>query len=194
MDSLRTGDLILFSGKKSLFSRLIEYLTRSPYSHIGMIVVNPQFTENPLQGVFLWESCNEDFGDSEDGKFKIGVELSEFSKILDEQKDNYDLYVRRYRGPEIENEKLAQIHSVVKNKPYDLNLIDWLNAYHRKDLKPQKTDRFWCSALVGYIYTQLGFLLSDTDWSILYPSDFSAHYGKLEFLEIALEPEILLKT
>ena len=27
-------------------------------------------------------------------------------------------------------------------------------AFFRKDGEPQKTDRFWCSALVGYIYTR----------------------------------------
>lgn len=38
---------------------------------------------------------------------------------------------------------------------------------------PQKTDRFWCSAFVGYVYTACGILDGDTDWSILRPSDFS---------------------
>ena len=44
---------------------------------------------------------------------------------------------------------------------------------YEKDENPQKTSRFWCSALVGYIYTSCGLLNEETDWSILRPSDFS---------------------
>ena len=47
----------------------------------------------------------------------------------------------------------------------------------RKDLEPQKTDRFWCSALVGYIYTKCGLLDPGTDWSNLRASDFSVKYN-----------------
>ena len=189
---LNTGDLILFHGKTSLFSRIIEYFTKTPYSHIGMIVVNPKFTNPPLNGVYLWESCNEDFGDSEDKKFKVGVELSDFNKILEERQNNYDLYIRKYKGPEITTEKLLKIHNIVKDKPYDINIIDWIMAYYRKDIKPQKTNRFWCSALIGYIYTTLGYLSPSTDWSILYPSDFSNKYGNLDYIGIELEYEKIL--
>jgi len=61
----------------------------------------------------------------------------------------------------------------VYDKPYDINPRDWIEALFRKDDDPQKPDRFWCSALVGYIYTKLGILHETTDWSILRPSDFS---------------------
>ena len=54
-----------------------------------------------------------------------------------------------------------------------MNPIDWIMAFFREDITPQKTNRFWCSALIGYIYTKLGILNSDTDWSNLRPCDFS---------------------
>jgi hypothetical protein len=62
----------------------------------------------------------------------------------------------------------------------------------KKLQKPQKTNRFWCSALTGYIYTMLGYLPSSTDWSILYPSDFSYKYGSLQYLEIELDIEKII--
>ena len=43
----------------------------------------------------------------------------------------------------------------------------------RIDFDPQKTGRFFCSVLVGYVYTKLGILEPNTDWSILRPSDFA---------------------
>jgi hypothetical protein len=68
---------------------------------------------------------------------------------------------------------LRKIHQVVYDKPYDTVVADWIEAYCQKDNKPQKTSRFWCSALIGYIYTKLTLLRSDLDWSILTPSFFS---------------------
>jgi hypothetical protein len=53
-------------------------------------------------------------------------------------------------------------------------LSDWLLATLRLDISPQKTDRFWCSAFVAYIFTQLGWLNDYTDWSIIRPSDLSS--------------------
>ena len=52
-----------------------------------------------------------------------------------------------------------------------------------KDLNPQKTSRFWCSALVGYIYTKCGILNPDTDWSIMTPNDLSLDGEKLRYIE-----------
>ena len=53
-------------------------------------------------------------------------------------------------------------------------LSDWLLATLRLDISPQKTDRFWCSAFVSYIFTQLGWLEDNTDWSIIRPCDLSS--------------------
>lgn len=46
----------------------------------------------------------------------------------------------------------------------------------RRDDNPQKKSRFWCSALVGYIYTECGCLHPGTDWSMIRPSDFVENY------------------
>ena len=80
------------------------------------------------------------------------------------------------------DKKLKEIHEVVYNKPYDIVPQDWIQALFRKDDSPQKTNRFWCSALVGYIYTKCGIIKSDTDWSILRPSDFSLDGERLSFI------------
>ena len=58
---------------------------------------------------------------------------------------------------------------------------DWIQALFRKDNNPQKTNRFWCSALVAYIYTKCGVLNENTDWSIVRPSDFSLMGENLKF-------------
>ena len=70
---------------------------------------------------------------------------------------------------------------------------DWIEALFNYDDTPQKTDRFWCSALVGYIYTKLGILKSDTDWSVLSPCDFSLDGEKLNYTGISKLSENMIR-
>ena len=89
------------------------------------------------------------------------------------KKNNGFIYVRHIsKNDKITNKKLAEIHQVVYDKPYDIVPTDWIEAYFKKDTNPQKTNRFWCSALLGFIYTKLGILDKTTDWSILSPVEF----------------------
>jgi len=186
----KTGDIVLFNTTSGWFAKFVEYFTNSLYSHVGMIIKDPKFTEKPLVGLYFWESSDEDFPDAEDGKIKFGVEIVDMEKILEH---NTNLYYRKLcldDGFELDHEKLKQIHDVAHNKPYDTNIVDWILAWFRKDIKKQKTDRFWCSALVGYIYSKLGLLPEDIDWSILRPSDFSTETNTLPLQHCTLEKEV----
>jgi len=177
----KTGDLLLFnnnkpSGLSGLFTHLIQYGTHSDYSHVAMILKDPTFISPVLKGTFVWESSWEGKPDPQDGKIKLGVQITPLQEIL----DAYAGEVAIYRGINLDTpndffteENLKNIHDVVYDKPYDIIPTDWIGALFHRDAKPQKTDRFWCSALVGYIYTKCGILEADTDWSILRPSDFS---------------------
>ena len=178
MNDLKTGDLIFFTGHThgwlKYFSSLIEYTTHSNYSHIGMIIKDPTFISPCLKGTYVWESGWEGEYDPQDNKIKLGVQITPLKEIL-ENFSNSKVIIRKLNCPPITftDEKLRKIHDIVYDKPYDIIPKDWIQAFFRKDGEPQKTDRFWCSALVGYIYTKCGILKSDTDWSILRPSDFS---------------------
>ena len=59
---------------------------------------------------------------------------------------------------------------------------DWIEALFRKDKHPQKTSRFWCSALVGYIYAKCGIIDAKTDWTIMRPNDFSLDGDNLKYI------------
>ena len=48
-EPVKTGDILLFNYRNSWFSWAIKFFTRSNYSHVGMVVVDPQFTEIPLK-------------------------------------------------------------------------------------------------------------------------------------------------
>ena len=182
--NLKTGDLLLFdyneTGILGFLNKAIKYFTKSPYSHIAMVLKDPSFIHPSLKGYYIWESSWEGTPDPQDGKTKLGVQITPLDEILNScKKSNSSIFLRRVNCPEntFNNQVLSETHEVVYDKPYDLVPSDWINAISRKDNDPQKTDRFWCSALVGYIYTTCNLLVKNTDWSILRPSDFSDKYN-----------------
>ena len=192
---LKTGDLLLCDDLQhndwGLFSWLIKYFTKSDYSHTGLIVVNPEMTNPALKGTYVWTSGISDVPDAEDGKKKFGVQFVEFEEFL--KTYGGKIYLRRLKCESEEQyhkifniDVLREIHQVVYDKPYDMVVADWIEAYCQKDNKPQKTSRFWCSALIGYIYTKLTLLKSDLDWSILTPSFFSNENKSFSMLHGAM--------
>ena len=188
MENLKTGDIILFCGRSDgwiqYFSDLIKYATHSNYSHVGMIVKDPDFISPGLKGTFVWESGWEGIPDPQDGIVKLGVQLTPLNEML-KTYEGSKVIVRKLNCPDnlFTKSKLKQIHDVVYLRPYDINPYDWIQAFFRSDINPRKTDRFWCSALVGYIYTECGILNANTDWSILRPSDFSLDGEDLNYNE-----------
>ena len=138
--NFQTGDLILFHkdtqhDKKTMYNRFFDvitntimYFTKSKYSHIGMIVKDPEFTNPPLKGIYLLESSSESFPDVEDNQLKVGVELVELKKIL-ETYDSESFYWRQLNCDRNEHfyEELDNIHRTVHNKQYDFFLMESLD-------------------------------------------------------------------
>ena len=278
IDTLKTGDLLLCDNLEQkglgLFGWLIKYGSQSDFSHIGVVVVNPDFTylDKPLKGVYLWQSGTSQIPDAEDGKRKIGVQLTPIidfittykgkiflrrlhvhfaedcienntttinmtgmtgltglnrgeneneneiinavakthnentSRLINtfsttigyiysgfsilkyllyksnqptENKDEHEHKIYYHTKNPFTHEKMKEIHDSVFNKPYDIVVRDWIEAYCKKDPDPQKISRFWCSALAAYIYTKVGLLDEKTDWSIIRPSFFSSENPEL---------------
>ena len=188
MNTFKTGDLLLFNdqttGSFGAFTKMIKWGTHSNYSHTAMILKDPTFLHPHLKGLYVWESSWEGTPDPQDHKIKLGVQITPINEILNTYKrTGGHVYYRNVKTEKnlFTDENLAKVHEVVYKKPYDICPVDWVEGFLQKDLNPQKTERFWCSALVGYIYTKCGVLKSDTDWSILRPTDLSLDGEKLSF-------------
>ena len=193
MDKLETGDILLFNGKYFL-SRIIEYFTNCNYSHVGIVLKDPTYIDPKLIGLYLLQSGEENFRDSEDNKFKIGVQISDLNKCLESYKGN--VYYRKLNCNKDDRfyNNLIKIHDITYDKPYDLNPIDWIKADLDIDIgKDQKTNTFWCSALAAYVYVKLGFLSKDIPWTLIKPFDFSCKSNKLKFKNCCLDDEKLLE-
>ena len=195
-DHLKTGDLILCDntghGVLGWFGWIIKYFTYSDYSHVGIVLKDPAFAKVPLKGLYIWESILDDASlDIEDDKKKRGVQIVPLEEFI--RTYTGKLYTRAVRCGSMvgadsyahifSESALKEIHDATYDKPYDVDPIDWIGCVRNKDLSPQKTGRFWCSAFVGYVYTKLGLMEPNTDWSNLTPSYFSTENRQLSLLK-----------
>ena len=146
---LNTGDLILFNEKKSIISRMIEYFTNSKFSHIGIVIKNPDFTPEKLEGYYLLESGYSEYSkDAEDNVYKLGAQL----KRLDVAIKDYDgdIYYRKLHCERNEEfyEKIKEAHSILHNKPYNLN-VGWIKSLF--DLKIGNEQKLNCFFFQHYV-------------------------------------------
>jgi hypothetical protein len=175
---LDTLDIVLCNGHRYWFSYVVEYATWSDFSHIGIILKSPTWIDPGLTGTYFLESGIETFPDSIDHKMKYGVQICDFNHMLEIY--NGSLYVKKVDSVAFNDNrefyinKLKKIYESIKDKPYDDNPIDLLEAQIRVRLKnANRIDSFFCSALVAFVFTQLGFLPADTEWDLFQPKDFA---------------------
>ena len=180
---METGDIILYKEPNGysnwwLVDKLISKFTGSPWVHVGVVLRDPEWLG--LKGLYLWESGWTNIPDSVDKVRKFGVQVVPMNDRIVKG----STYHRKYLGPPLDGQALNDVYSEVVNKPYDVDPIDWVEAFIGYDFDPQNNSRFWCSALVGCILTKAGVMEEDTDWSVLSPKDLSRsalkHYGPIQ--------------
>jgi len=210
-DMLQTGDILLYNPRFKYtsftdimfwaFDKAIMLVTQSKYSHASIVIRDPQFTDPPLKGLYILESNRESFPDAENNEIKCGVELVSLEKVFNTYSG--DIYWRKLNCVRDEqfNNLLAEAHSVVHNRPYDVIPSDWIKAAlkaWRFDAfignKTQRKKTFWCSALVSYMYTHWGFLPEDTPWTLISPKMLGTEpmSDKLNFINCTLDDEICI--
>ena len=187
IDELETGDIILFSGNYFL-SYIVEYFTKSIYSHVGVVLKNPNLGDAKFKGIYLLESGFETTPDPENHRIKKGVQIIN----LEDKIKNYRgrIYVRKLHCTRDKKfyEKIIEIHSTVHNIPYDLNPIDWIRGYFKINIgNTQKENTYWCSALVSFVYVELGFLNKNIPWTLISPKELSSSSNELKFINCKLD-------
>ena len=196
-----TGDILLCKGN-GWVSRVVEWVGTSRYSHVGIIVRNPRFLCDTMEdGLYLWDSSYGLTPEAEHGEIRFGVQLHRLEEVL-KLYPAHSLYIRHLDVDRNETfyRQLTEIHEEVHAKPYDTHLLDWMEAKLNMMVHfPisswwKHTDRFWCSALVSYIYVRMGWI-SDVNWSLIAPREYSSveSTGQLIFT-CKLEEEEELQT
>jgi hypothetical protein len=206
-DYLDTGDIILYD-TSWWYSRLIQYFSDGPYSHISIVLKKPTWLDEKLtEKYYILESGSEKFNDSETGRKIFGVQIVPLDRIIDQYKNQGygKLYYRKLKCSikmEILQEKIKLAYFKIQAKPYDLDVFDWIKAYSEvnKDInddkslaiKYQKINKFWCSALVSYIYVECELLDKNIPWTIVSPNNFYYKYKFLPLLNCKLKKDKLL--
>ena len=189
-----TGDIILFSysGKNCLDS-LIKYFTKSNLTHTAMVIHNPPWRKD-LKGYYLLQSTRDTSEiDAEDHENKFGVQLTKFEDALNYNGQIYWRHITIDRNKDF-YKKLSEAHSKVHNRPYDMNLEDWIKAAFKKNIgNTQKLTTFWCSALVSFMLVELNLLDKETDWTLVSPAELSSNEDTLKFINCRVSQDILIK-
>lgn len=184
---LQTGDILLFNEypRKCMFWWIdwcIRWCTNSPYSHAGLVIVDPEWAP---QGTYVWDSSKHVHPDPQDKKIKFGIALVKLEDYLNDIDGRQQLYKRSPKDPEVYKrftpEKLRDLHDKVYGKHYDLDPEHWLAGLVHS-LIPRSTKEFFCSAFVSYALTEIGVLHADTDWTVVSPAMLSANCDRLDWL------------
>lgn len=179
---LKTGDIVLFSSRSTLGTRMIQRFTNSKWTHIGVVVNSPGLY--PTRGPMLFESGN-DYTDhlrdiSTETIISSGVRLVDLSARIKCSKHDEIAFMSLSTGkldwdPNVIELKMQQVISELSMKPYEqrpielfMSAIDWTSLTHNK---PDLSSVF-CSELVAVTLQHLC-VLSDKESSNEYvPGDF----------------------
>ncbi len=85
-DKLKHADIVLCRGKKSLFSRLIRWATKSNFSHAAIVFVIPD-KDKGFENTFLIESVTS------------GVDITDLRHYAVDKWREYDVAIKRLEAP-----------------------------------------------------------------------------------------------
>jgi hypothetical protein len=195
LSDLKTGDLLLFESTSGFwFSNLINYFTNSVYSHAALVLQEPTYINPLLTKTYALESGFEKF-DAENNRKKDGVQIIDLAEKIDSYTGH--IWVRRLRHVESQDkiiESIKEMHKTFHDHHYDLNPLDpFMAAFQIKGGDDQRTNTFFCSALVCYIYCKLGLLPTEEDWDLDTPAFLAGEDVNQKFIGASLGDLIELK-
>lgn len=194
-DSLKTGDIVLFSGRYSM-SKLVEKLEHSRWSHVAMVVRLPEYDE-PL----LYEATA--LTNLEDLYFHDHITGPKIVNLLDRLK-TYGQDVKPYEPPTYAIRRLSEplpeeavntIKGILKDlhglpNPDEKRMIFEV-LVGRYLWIPTRMKDITCSAFIAYTYKKLGLLKSLKPINGYMPKDFSTD-GHLALTNVSLSDEIII--
>ncbi len=189
-DSLKTGDLVLFS-RKGRISSGIRFITHSKWSHIGMVVRNDHHNE-PL----LFESTIADnVCDVESQKRLKGVQLVTLRERLSSYEGGVSVRLLVLERTEEMLDALHQFHDEVRGRPFEQKKAEFIRAAYDGPFGHNQEDlsSLFCSELIAEAYQRMGLLAEDKASNEYTPRDFSDK-GRLSLLKGSLNNEIEIKV
>lgn len=186
---LKTGDIVLFGGRSSL-SIGIRWATRSPWSHVGMVV-----RVKEIRTILLWESTVlNDIRDIATGKETKGVQLVPLSQRVKSYDGNIAVRLLKLKRSDAMLKSLSTLREELKGRPYDDDMITLLRAAYDGPFGDNGHDlsTLFCSELIAEAYQRMGLLDTTLPSSEYLPWHFSSK-SNIKLLKGTLGPEVLIK-
>lgn len=187
---LRTGDIVLFSGKGGI-STGIKWGTLSKWSHVGMVLRLPEY-----DFVTVWESTTLSTTIDLDSKQpRKGVQLVPLSARVSGY--DGDIAVRRLTGvadDDVNVDELMNLRKEISGRPYEQSKIELIKSAYDGPLGRNAEDlsSLFCSELVAEAYQRMGLLADGVPSNEYTPADFSQKRN-LTLLKGSLADEVLIK-
>lgn len=187
-DQLKTGDLVLFSGR-SFAARIVRGFTGSRWSHVGLVVRQPDMPQTPL----LWEATLASKAhDITEGKAFDGVQLV----ALDDRIASYPglVAVRRLQYVQTNAQARAHLEMLIEEwraKPYRNFIRQHITAWMRGEEALSFRRGGFCSELVAEVYRRWSLLPQSRPAHHYVPRDFGCEQG-VPLLRGGLSPTCLM--
>lgn len=187
-DQLKTGDLVLFSGQ-SFAARIVRGFTGSRWSHVGLVVRQPDMPQTPL----LWEATLASKAcDIIEGKAFDGVQLV----ALDDRVVSYQgvVAVRRLQRVQTDAQARVDLETLIeawRAKPYRNFIRQHLAGWMRGDESLSFRHGGFCSELVAEVYRRWSLLPLTRPAHHYVPRDFGCEHG-VRLLRGELSPTCLM--
>ena len=209
VNTLETGDILLYHGTNYWFSYLIEWFTYSEFSHVSMVLKDPIYLDPKLEGLYILESGAENIPDAVEGKTHFGVQIVDLNEIIERYSGriyvrklkNNKQYIIEHKLPKINKryiieQKLPKIWPTIKDIPYDNHFWDMIKIFFGLNWgDSHRTDNFCFIALVTFLFEQFYFLTFPVEWDLIRPKDYDEDM-KIDHIlsdEIELESKIRIK-
>jgi hypothetical protein len=192
-DQLKTGDLILFSGKSPI-GRMIRLFSNSKWSHLGMVI-----KVDDVDMLLLWESTSiNNTPDFYSRKISSGVQTT----MLSERIENFDgdIAVRFLQGeiPSEAKHKLKNLRYTLRGRPYESSKIELIQSLlDMNGSSPNDADlsSVFCSELIAEGLKAMGIMDQSARSNEFAPRDFGDNGDVDKYLNTGYTytPEILIK-
>lgn len=177
IEKCRTGDLLLFSGTAPSSQR-IRRLTQCPYSHVVMIVKEPEFCDGtPL----IWQAtASAHHGVLREHELKAGIQLNPFMQMINEYRDDAPGAIVAYRQLD---------HGITDPEKRETFRLDLINYIQRMDGQPytQDMDKLYLKGLFeieepGFDYYCAGLVAESLiTYGVLKPTFLQHQYAPRDF-------------
>lgn len=166
LSELKTGDIVLFSGR-CWVAWLIKIITGCKWSHVGMIVIDPDYGE-PL----VYEATHNDRVPGIDlGEKNQGVQLVRLKDRLEGYQG--DIAVMKVSCSSLDLESFDKFRKNSVGVKFETNFLEMFLSHFKWIGNKGNFEERFCSEHVGGAYKALGLLHKGYDVHKVTPADFA---------------------